>query len=334
MKQFLAEDVEKTNRFIIFTLSAFFACAFFTTLVANGAELEYYGVESTINENMTVSTVVNIRFLRPVKSFDYTLNYRIYGLDVTANFGTPDCRLFESEQASKIVCSLEGMTEKNNLLTLRFQTGEKITSFNNKYNFSTDYSINLPSREAFILIKIPKNSVLSEEPANQSYTPSDGKILSDGKHIMVYWQMENLTETDELKFSVSYMIPSTGAFYNNILVVLVAGMIIISMVSVAVYIRKGSGKPEIEILSSVLNADEKKVVDILARHGGKSGQKVIVRESDFSKAKVSRLVKSMKERGIVEIEPISGRENRIILKLERREEPSKEKEPSPETAKQ
>ena len=40
-----------------------------------------------------------------------------------------------------------------------------------------------------------------------------------------------------------------------------------------------------------------------------------MRETDFSKAKVSRLVKNLKERGVVDIEPVSGRENRIILKI-------------------
>jgi DNA-binding Lrp family transcriptional regulator len=85
-------------------------------------------------------------------------------------------------------------------------------------------------------------------------------------------------------------------------------------------------------MTSVLNKDEKRIVDILSRHGGKSGQKVLVRESDFSKAKVSRLVKNLKERGVVDIEPISGRENRIILKFDKKPDAEKPQEKeSPQT---
>ena len=58
------------------------------------------------------------------------------------------------------------------------------------------------------------------------------------------------------------------------------------------------------------------IIDILNKYSGKIGQKVIVRESDFSKAKVSRLVKSLKGRGVLDTEAISGRENRIMLKMD------------------
>jgi len=65
----------------------------------------------------------------------------------------------------------------------------------------------------------------------------------------------------------------------------------------------------------LLNKDEKRMVDIIARQGGDARQRVLVKESDFSKAKVSRLVKNLKERGVVDTEPISGRENKVILKI-------------------
>ena len=232
---------------------------------------------------------------------------------------------------SRIICTLTGVTNTRNLLTLTLYTKEGITAFQGKYNFSTNYGISVPINEAFILIKIPRSSVLSEEPANQSYIPRDGKILSDGKNIMVYWQRENTTATDDMRFSVSYAIQAMGASFSNLFVVSIAGIVIMSMIAVAIYVRRGGGlgKTTAEVVTSVLNTDEKKVVDILARHGGKAGQKIIVRESDFSKAKVSRLVKNLRERGVVDIEPISGRENRIILKFEKKPE-SDQKPEKPE----
>jgi uncharacterized membrane protein len=287
---------------------------------AAAAELEYYGIETSINEEAAARTVLTIKFSEPVNSSELLLNYRAYNLTSSSSFDSALCTLVDEGENSRIACTMAGMTEAKNLLTLTFNTAGGPGTFQGRYNFSADYGISLPIKEAFILLKIPRSSVLSEEPANQSYAPRDGKILSDGKNIMVYWQRENLTATDDMKFSVSYAIAGMSAGFSNLFVVSIAGMVIISMIAVAVYVRRGEGIGKItaEVVTSVLNSDEKRVVDILARHGGKSGQKIIVRESDFSKAKVSRLVKNLRDRGVVYIEPISGRENRIILRFEKR----------------
>ncbi|MCX6815119.1 MAG: hypothetical protein NTY20_05730 [Candidatus Aenigmarchaeota archaeon] len=299
---------------------------------AKALELEYYGIESSINDDMTVKTVLTIKFREPVNNSEFMLGYKAFNLTSTSSFDSAKCTLTDEANGSRTACTFSGMTDSKNLLTLTFYTKDGISAFQGKYNFSVNYGISAPINEAFILIKIPRSSSLSEEPANQSYLPSDGKILSDGKYIMVYWQRENLTATDDMRFSVSYAIPSAGAGFSNLFVVSIAGIVIISMIAVAIYVRRGDslGKTTAEVVASVLNTDEKKVVDILARHGGRSGQKIIVRESDFSKAKVSRLVKNLKERGIVDIEPISGRENRIILKFEKKPESDQKPDQKPE----
>ncbi len=292
-----------------------------------GMELEYYGVESTINDDMSARTILTIKFSEPVNSSSFSLNHKIFNLTASTSADTVQCRLAEDR---RIDCDFTGMTKAKNVLTLAFSTKESFAQSQNEFNFTSVYGISVPAKEAFVMIKIPKNSVLSEEPANQSYSPDDGKILTDGKYIMVYWQRQNVTFQDGLAFSVSYIIPSLQPAYSNMLIIAVAGVVIMSMIGVAVYFRRGYGSgASMEVLTSVLNTDEKRVVDILTKHGGKSGQKVIVRESDFSKAKVSRLVKNLKSRGVVEIEPISGRENRIILKFDKRQEPAEKMEQNP-----
>lgn len=305
------------------------------SISAKGLGLDYYGIESTINDDMTVKTVLTMRFPDPLDNYEFNLPYKAFNLTATANFDSAQCTLSDEGTGSRIACRFINMTENKNILTLTFYTRGSITTFQNRYNFSSEYGISTAIKSAFVLIKIPQNSVLSEELANESYSPKDGAILSDGKRIMVYWERENVTASDSMQFSVSYLISSIGPS-NNILVVSVAGIVIISMIAVAVYVRRGGYDAEstAELVTSVLNKDEKKIVDILSRHGGKAGQKVLVRESDFSKAKVSRLVKNLKDRGVVDIEPISGRENRIILKFDKKPEPEQKAESKPQTTEQ
>ncbi len=314
---------------ILVTLLSF---ALFTALAghAEAADLEYYGIESRIIDDATVKTSVTIKFLLPVSTFTYDLSYRIFNFSYT-NSSEGRCEVFEAEDKSKISCTFSGMMQSKNTLTLGFFSRSGISPSGGLYNYSADYSVPDMVKSSFVMIRIPQNSFLSDEPANQSYYPSDGKILTDGKYIMVYWERES---PPELKFSVSYSYSapnSDAAAFNNLLIVSVAAIVIISMISVAFYVKKGSGhEVTTEVLASVLNTDEMKVVDILSKHGGKVGQKVIVRESDFSKAKISRLVKNLKGRGVVDIEPISGRENRIILKFDKR---SEQKTQAPEAEK-
>src|SRR3990172_4101886 len=181
----------------------------------SGMELEYYGVESSINDDMSARTVLTIKFSNPVNSSSFTLNHMIFNLTASTSADTVDCTLAEER---RIECSFTGMTNARNVLTLAFYTRESFVQSQNEFNFSSGYGIAVPSKEAFIMIKIPKNSVLPKEPANQSYSPDDGKILTDGKYIMVYWQRQNVTTEDRLAFSVSYLIPSLQVADNNLLV--------------------------------------------------------------------------------------------------------------------
>lgn len=279
------------------------------------AGLEYYGVEATINEDLSVKNTIVLKFDKPVSHFDYQINGKIYNFSASPVFDSANCRIIDMKDAVGISCDFKGMTKEKNTLKLVFYTLGNIREIDDKYQFVANYGIDFPIKEAFILVRLPRNGVLAENVANKSYFPSDGKFLTDGKHIMVYWDRENLESGENLRFSVFYDLPFFGNFMyyiNNVF--LLAGIVIVAVV-VFIYFRKE--KTAEEVVKSVLNKDEKKIVDILNSYGGHAGQKVLVRETDFSKAKVSRLVKALAERNVVEIEPISGRENKISLKIKK-----------------
>ena len=47
---------------------------------ARVSELEYYGIESSINDDMTVRTVLSIKFKEPVDAAEFMLDYKAYNL--------------------------------------------------------------------------------------------------------------------------------------------------------------------------------------------------------------------------------------------------------------
>jgi uncharacterized membrane protein len=286
--------------------------AFFIVSVGsvNAVGLEYYGIEDSINEDLSVNNEVTLKFDSPITHLKYQLGFKVYNLTATSDFDSVDCEVREKDAGSDILCDFVGMTKKENMLKFRFITKDSVKRVDGKYQFSINYGISVPVERVTALIKLPENGVLSEEPANQSYSPEDGNILTDGKHIMVNWERMNLTSGEGLQFAVIYSMPAT---LSSFVIVSLTLIIIVIMIGLIMYVKRGSRKPE-EIVGSVLNKNENTIINLLKKHDGKAVQKVLVRETDFSKAKVSRIVKNLKERGLVNIEPVSGRENRVILK--------------------
>lgn len=292
------------KRFRAFLLILVFTFAFAILPAPGNATLEYYGIEDTINEDLSVTNVITLKFNETISHLDYKLNFDISNLQVKNDFESADCFITDGNTIS---CDFVGITPEKNQLTLTFDTIGGVKNLNGKYQFRANYGF-LPTKNSFILIRLPQYSILSEEIANNSYFPPEGKIISDGKTIAVFWEMKDIGE-ESLQFSVSYFPPPE---IPSFIIISLTILVIVVMVGVVVYARR---KQRVEVITSVLNPDEKVIVDILKQKEGKALQKSLVRESTFSKAKVSRLVKDMKLRGIVEIEPVSGRENRILLSI-------------------
>ncbi len=304
------------------------ACGIIITLLllsmpAMAIGLEYYGIEDHIMNDMTVLNSITLKFDTPISQLEYQLDFRAYNLTVSSNFQS-SCEIVDRNGKSSIVCDFVGMPSEN-ILKLDFLSKDGIKKSGNEYKFNVNYGISLPIERVFVFIALPEKAIFTREPVNTSYFPDDGEIMTDGKRIMVYWERENLTSGNDLKFSALYGMPVpfdlTGLF---VLVGPIGGGIVIVAIGIGYMIFKRMPKSR-DILHSVLNSDEKRIVDVLHSRSGKCGQKILVRETDFSKAKVSRIVKNLRDRGVVNIEPISGRENRIVIKTSFTEKEEKEK---------
>lgn len=276
--------------------------------LVSAIELEYYGIEDTIKNDFTVENKITLRFSKPINHLDYNLDFDVHNLSVSSTFQST-CNVIERDPGSTISCDFVGMGDDKQLV-LYFLTRNAIREVSGNYQFSVNYGVSLPIGRTFTLIRLPEKNFLAADIANMSFEPKDGRTITDGKHIMVYWENTNLTSGSNLQFSVLYSKPSE---ISESLLIGVA-LIFIVLIAVLVFFMKRS-PPRERPATSLLNKDEKAIVDILQKNDGKALQKVLVRDTDFSKAKVSRLVKSLRERGVVDIEPVSGRENRIILKL-------------------
>ena len=67
-----------------------------------------------------------------------------------------------------------------------------------------------------------------------------------------------------------------------------------------------------EVLMRTSKPEEKKVLEVLAAHGGGYLQKFVVKESGLSRLKTHRIVSRLAERGVVSVEK-SGNTNQVTL---------------------
>lgn len=282
--------------------------------VAAAPSLDYLGIEHELNESGAASVKLTLRFDPATNALDYRLPYHITNLSVAADFPEPECVPADAGGRTTISCRFSRLTNEKRQAVLRYDVPEAYGRAASAV-FSASYDVPLPVQNAFLLVKLPSNTFLASDIAGQAYSPPDGKTLTDGRSISVFWDASNLTVDTALPIRVLFTLPNVSEQPTDYLI---PGIAILAILAVAVasfvthrYTKRRAGSA----VAAVLNPDERRLVDLLEGKGGKSLQKQLVRESDFSKAKVSRLVNSLRARGLVAVEAVSGRENRVVLTL-------------------
>lgn len=189
-------------------------------------------------------------------------------------------------------------------LNIDFQLEEATSKLEDKWIYSMSHE--LPTVNSFkYKVKLPRGFVISDFRGKKGIFPSGYKIGSDGERIIISWEKEKVGGSTEFFALISFenSESQTPLFVYFIPLILVAAGAFIYF-----YIQKR----EEEAVAVGLGRDEKKLYDIL-REEGKIEQKEIKEKLDMSKPRVSRLIRKLEEKGLIEKVP-SGRTNLIKLK--------------------
>jgi uncharacterized membrane protein len=269
------------------------------------SEIDYYVIDTTIDLNKKSFVKLFITFGEDVEIFNLTIFGKIEKFNATAP-SKVSCNL-KVDEISNVNCLTKLV--KGDTLIISFETFDFVKIFENKYYFSADFSLGKNVKRLDAVIKIPEGMSLIGE-----IFPPDGKPSSDGRRIIVLWRKSDIPLTQAIKFQLGYEQPISSPLilpvWQFIVVALIAALIPTYLV-----LRKGK-KPETEkIILSVLDPFERKVIEAIISEGGKVNQKKVVQKTGLSKAKVSRVVKSLAEKKLITVERF-GRTN--ILKLKKK----------------
>jgi len=279
-------------------------------LLAAKAQVQYYGVDIDITEKTRSSVKMILTFAQPETNFDFNIIGKIENFAATSNAGPINCvKLIGG--ISYINCTMN-LTAEKRTVEMSFETDDFVKTLEKTFFFDADMSINKNIGQVFVSAKLPQGTGLlagDMVAAKISYYENSTKI-TDGRRIIIQWNLNNIQARQPLRFQFLYEnVEVPPIFSIRLRYFVFMGVAAAAIIAFLIYRYKI--KPE-KLVLSVLDDYERKVIDIISANKGVANQKKIVQETNLSKAKISRVVKSLAERGLIEVER-SGRTN--ILKI-------------------
>jgi uncharacterized membrane protein len=271
------------------------------------AQIQFYGIDVDLDRSGKSFVTLTITFAEIKDKLDFEVIGRVENLKASSEFGTINCTS-SGKGVSKISCDINisvGRTVK-----ISFETNDFVKVLENKYYFDGDFTLGQDIDRVSAFVKLPEGMALIEENLSSSRVsfPENASTSASGRRIIVIWRLEGIKTNQPLKLQFLYeQIAEVQPISLRYFVIL---GIVIGLVIIVAYIRFFK-KPQ-KLVLSVLDEFERKVMDAIIASGGVINQKKVVEQTNLSKAKVSRVVKSLVQRGLIEVESI-GRTNKLKL---------------------
>lgn len=250
-------------------------------------------IEQVITEDFEILNNITV-FLRE-NNIILTFNKEILDLKILENEERIMCKTFEKYS---IVCETKNITH----LPLSFKI---FTQFEKIKNNRYEIKLLTKAEKFYFSIYLPIGYIVKE---SREEIPNNVTTLSDGKRIMLFFRKENVT-TFETYFTLKQVEKIIPFPYSIITLILAASIIIVTILYIYYKIKV---ERERKRIMEMLNPNERKVLEILFKIP-KITQKKLVEFTQLSKAEISKIISSLKQRNVIDVER-RGRNNIIRLK--------------------
>lgn len=283
---------------------------------ASYAALDDWKIDISLNEDNTADWIVTLQYDSFQSRNEYFVFSRVSNVRVSGDSKPLECKL-QYTVGTTITCSNFSavkieyrFTTIGNIEIIEANESKTLNRF--RYRFS----VTNPTDRFSFIVRLPLGGAVVEEEiikntGYERFEPEWGREGSDGRRIFVEWISENPKLGNTYESYVIFEDVSSGII-NQIN----PDYVIITAVAVAI-IAAGffifSRRRKIEEILPVMNNGERAVMEILIREGREVDQRKIVKETDFSKTKVSRIIYDLSNRGIVDKIP-KGRTNLIKMR--------------------
>lgn len=284
------------------------------------AGLSEWATDVSINDDRSVDWTITFRHNESVSRSDYFILSRAENVQVLADDIPVQCSVTENV-GTTILCS----DIHAGRIVYKFRTANAASVLRSLLIFSHRFSVTQLTGRFSVTVRLPLGAVLVEKPRLEGtglarFEPSWGREGSDGRRIFVEWisTEPKLGETYDMSLVYEQAVSGEKPILPVVLVVAAA---------IAIAYFAFARKPTLKDMLPVLTESERKVMEILIREKGSVDQRKLVKDLDYSKPKISRIMKNLSDRGLVE-KVRKGRTNIIMLR-----KAGKIQETSPKTSK-
>ncbi|MFH1473275.1 MAG: hypothetical protein ABIE55_00080 [Candidatus Aenigmatarchaeota archaeon] len=269
------------------------------------SEVFQYSSTAEIFENNTVLYDLELIFVdHPNQNFSFTLENPL-NIEVDSPVA---CKIVKKVLETHITCDMKAA--KRTDIVVIYSSDENVKKRDSYFLFADSFKLAEDIKILNVLVKLPEATGL-KEPIESSFTPSDALKGGDGRRLILNWLRNDLKAEETFDISIAFeatgsIIPSE--FPMEYLIV----VIVISFSAFVLFYKFYYKNKGIKMILPVLKDDEKIIFNSIMKNGSGVNQKVVVRDSGYSKAKVSKVLKSLSERGLIKLERI-GRSNKVHI---------------------
>ena len=243
-------------------------------------------------------------------------NQEVKNCEITKNVGKTD-----------VLCAFENPLSGKHFLKIEFDSSYPLISLKeNKLMFKSNYEPLIETKNFIFILKLPLGYIIPEEPGKDKsffISPEEKIIYSDGQRIILRWEKKSLDE----RFDVSVISEPLKKEFDNLVFLLVPAVVLILFL--IIYFSKSrkkqkeipkkkpvaKRKPQNKMIEEHLIESEKAVIAELKNADKKElWQKQLQLKTEFSKAKLSRVIRNLEARKIIQKIPY-GNTNKIKLKI-------------------
>jgi uncharacterized membrane protein len=270
------------------------------------ASLRDWNIDISINDDKTSEWTVSYSYLDYVQRSDFFLLPGATAFNVTADGRPVNCAITRGIGTS-IVCQDINAKE----IVYRIRTFPVINSLQNLNIFTNRISVTQITDKFSVTIRLPFGTALADSSELEGTglnptEPADANQGSDGRRIFVVWNYQNPKLGTTNDYTAVFETARQTDF--SVFIIIISAIIIGFLIFLIFFFSRRN----VRNMLPVLTDNERKVMEMVLREK-QIDQRKIVKETDFSKAKVSRILQDLKNRGLIE-KKLKGRTNIISLK--------------------
>ncbi|MBI4015064.1 MAG: hypothetical protein HY365_03880 [Candidatus Aenigmarchaeota archaeon] len=292
--------------------------------VSGAATIDRWDTTVSLRDDGTAVWNVKISYAEPVQKSDYFIVSSVKDIHVTADGRAADCAAEPLPVGTSIACKTYGQN-----FTYSFMASEMLSRFGGFNQFAYRFGVPIITAVYTVKVELPIGASLAQEEelqgtGRQSYEPAWNEALkisasgSDGRVIYIQWALKDPTLGETFDAGVIY---KTFGYTSQI----AAFLIILAIIALFMGMMYVFRKKDYRHILPVLTDAERRVVEIVMREEKPVDQRKIIKDLDYSKPKVSRIVHDLEQRGLISVQR-KGRSNVISMKKTHQNEEKKEED--------